>query len=213
MKTKSMVPTGTVSTPLSTRDRILHAAIDLFMERGFAETTTLDIASRARVSKRELYKLVGNKNEMLAICIARRGERMRLPEGFPTPSETPSLEAVLRTYGATLLREITDPAVLEVFRIGIAEAKRSPAIARTLNERGRGPARGALEALLKSARDAKVLVDEDLSTMMSRYRGMLWGDRLVWILLGITAPPNAKEIKQQAEEVARLFLRLYGRKD
>ncbi|HEY4834688.1 MAG TPA: TetR family transcriptional regulator, partial [Bradyrhizobium sp.] len=37
------------------RTRILDAAFSAFMESGYAETSTLEIATRARVSKRELY--------------------------------------------------------------------------------------------------------------------------------------------------------------
>jgi len=33
------------------------------MKSGYATTSTLEIATRARVSKRELYALVGNKQE------------------------------------------------------------------------------------------------------------------------------------------------------
>ena len=200
-----------MSSPPSARDRILHAAMELFVERGFAETTTLEIATRARVSKRELYALVGSKDAMLAICIARRGDRMRLPEGFPEPTDKASFEAALRRYGETMLREITDLAVLEVFRLGIAEAKRSPAIARSLHERGRGPARAALEALLKSARAAKLLADGNIEEMMLHYRGLLWGDTMVWILLGLDKAPRPKEIERRAEKAARLFLEVYGR--
>lgn len=211
MKTKRTVPTGTMSTPLSARDRILHAAMELFVERGFAETTTLEIATRARVSKRELYALVGNKDEILAICIARRGDRMRLPEGFPEPTDKASLEAALRRYGETMLREITDPAVLEVFRLGIAEAKRSPAIAHSLHERGRGPARAALEALLKSARAARLLADGNMDEMLHDFGALLWGNTMVWILLGLEKAPGPKEIERRAERAARRFLELYGR--
>jgi AcrR family transcriptional regulator len=44
----------------------LRAAMETFREHGFAAATTLEIATRARVSKRELYALVGNKEQMLA---------------------------------------------------------------------------------------------------------------------------------------------------
>jgi AcrR family transcriptional regulator len=40
------------------RERILEAAFRAFMESGYATTSTLEIATRARVSKRELYALV-----------------------------------------------------------------------------------------------------------------------------------------------------------
>jgi AcrR family transcriptional regulator len=44
------------------RARILDAAFAAFMKSGYAATSTLEIATRARVSKRELYALVGNKH-------------------------------------------------------------------------------------------------------------------------------------------------------
>jgi AcrR family transcriptional regulator len=37
--------------------RILEAAFTLFREHGFSSTSMLDIATRARVSKRDLYAL------------------------------------------------------------------------------------------------------------------------------------------------------------
>jgi AcrR family transcriptional regulator len=186
--------------------------MQLFMERGFAETTTLEIATRARVSKRELYALVGNKDEMLAICIARRGSRMRLPEGFKEPADRASLEGALRKYGATMLRELLDPDVVEVFRLAIAEAKRSPSIAKSLSEGGRGPARAALERLLQSARAAKLLGDADMADMVRHFDGLLgWTTFMVWVLVGLEKPPTAKEIDRRAEEAAAMFLQVHGR--
>ena len=211
MRTKPKVPTGTMSSP-PPRERILAAAMEAFMEHGFADATTLDIATRARVSKRELYALVGNKEEMLAACVAERGRRMRLPEGSPAPGDRASLESALREYARTILRELLDPAVLAVFRLGIAEAKRSPAIARSIHERGRGPSRAALATLLRSARAASLLADGDIEEMMSRFHALLWGDLLVWILLGIEKAPSAREMDRRAGEVAALFLSIHGRK-
>ena len=57
------------------RERILEAAFAAFMKSGYAAASTLEIATRARVSKRELYAFVGNKHEMLIACISRRAER------------------------------------------------------------------------------------------------------------------------------------------
>ena len=47
------------------RERILDAAFTAFMKSGYAAASMLEIATRASVSKRELYALVGNKQEML----------------------------------------------------------------------------------------------------------------------------------------------------
>ena len=64
------------SAPLPARERILHAAMESFMELGYTEASTLKIATRAQVSKRELYALFGSKQAMLAACIADRAGRM-----------------------------------------------------------------------------------------------------------------------------------------
>ena len=211
MGTKHTVPTGTMSSDSSARERILAAAVHLFMERGFADTTTLEIATRARVSKRELYALVGNKEAMLAACIAERGNRMRLPEGYPKPTNRATLRAALRQYAATMLREIVDPDVMEVLRLGIAEARRSPGIARSIAAMGRGPARAALEALLRPAKESGLLKAGDLDEMLGQFHGLLWGDRLVWILLGLEKGPSPREIDRRAEQVTSMFLAIHGR--
>jgi len=199
-----------MSSPDAKRERILAAAWHFFMEHGFADTTTLQIATRAKVSKRELYALVGNKEAMLAAAIAERGARMRLPEGFPAPVDRASLRVALRKFGATMLAEITDPDVVEVFRLGIAEAKRSPGIAKSLQARGREPARAALGALLRSARAARLLQDADVGEMTSRFNALLWGD-VVWLLLGLEKAPVGKEIERRAEAATASFLALYGK--
>src|SRR5690348_12260767 len=119
------------------RERILEAAFTAFMKSGYATTSTLEIATRARVSKRELYALVGNKQQMLIACIRRRAKRLDVPADLPVARDRATLEPVLASLGAKLLREISDPTVIAVFRLAIAEAVQAPEVARTLNSIGR----------------------------------------------------------------------------
>src|SRR4030088_2013927 len=84
----------------SARARILDAAFSAFMESGFAETSTLEIATRARVSKRELYALVGSKQEMLMACIGERAKRLQVPTDLPELYARESLARGLATFGA-----------------------------------------------------------------------------------------------------------------
>ena len=77
------------------RERILDAAFAAFMERGYAATSTLEIATRARVSKRELYALVGNKQEVLVACINERAKRMQVPADLPVPHDRETLALLL----------------------------------------------------------------------------------------------------------------------
>src|SRR5690348_7038045 len=92
-----------VETPA--RQRILSAAFAAFTEQGYAETSTLEIATRARVSKRELYALVGSKQDILAACINERAQRLRPPADLPELRDRAGLAQGLALFGARLLGE------------------------------------------------------------------------------------------------------------
>src|SRR6185312_17489201 len=91
------------------RGRILEAVFNAFTNNGYAATSTLEIATRARVSKRELYALVGNKQAMLVACISERATRLRAPADLPVPHDRETLAQILIAFGTQLVREITDP--------------------------------------------------------------------------------------------------------
>src|ERR1700757_2009014 len=125
------------------RERILAAAFAAFMKSGYAATSTLEIATRARVSKRELYALVGNKQEMLIACISERAKRFDVPADLPVLRDRETLEQVLASFGTKLVREISDPKVIAVFRLAIAEAVQAPEVPHVLNSIGREASRAA----------------------------------------------------------------------
>src|SRR5262249_38788095 len=133
------------------RARILDAAFAAFMKNGYAATSTLEIATRARVSKRELYTQVGNKQKMLIACISRRARRLQAPADLPVPQDRETLAHVLSSLGAQLLREISDPAVVGVFRLAIGEAAHAPEVARALDSIGRESSRSALRSIMAQA--------------------------------------------------------------
>src|SRR5580704_9013106 len=110
------------------RERILEAAFAAFRKSGYATASTLEIASRARVSKRELYALVGNKQEMLIACISERAKRFGVPADLPVLRDRETLEQVLASFGTKLVREVSDPTVIAVFRLAIAEAVQAPEV-------------------------------------------------------------------------------------
>ena len=213
-----MVDTSSTSKPLPeeadqnpVRRRILGAAFSVFMERGFAETSTLEIATRAKVSKRELYTLVGNKQEMLVACISERAKRLRLPEDMPPVRDRKTLARVLVSFGAQLLREVSDPTVVGVFRLAIAEAERTPKVARALHTIGRETSSAALREMLTRARSSELL-DGDPAEMAEHFTALLWGNLMVGLLLRVADAPNANEIERRAREATTAFLRLYPQK-
>src|SRR5512140_2084584 len=194
------------------RQRILDAAFSAFMERGFAETSTLEIATRARVSKRELYTLVGSKQEMLAACIGERARRLQMPAGLPEMHDRETLARTLETLGTRLLREISDPTVIAVFRLAIAEAARAPEVAQALNTLGVEPSRTALRELMNRARSAGLLNGEP-AEMAEQFVGLLWGNLMTALLLRTAERPTPREIEHRAKAAAAGLLQLYAKPD
>jgi len=190
------------------RRRILDAAFSAFMEKGYAATSTLEIATRARVSKRELYALVGNKQDMLVACIAARAERLRVPADLPEPRDRTTLARVLENLGARLLREVSDPTVIAVFRLAIAEAVRAPEIARALDAIGNETSRAALREIMTRARSAG-LVSGNPAIMAEHFAGLLWRNLMLGLLLRIAERPTPHEIARRARDATAAFLSLY----
>ena len=190
------------------RDRILDAAFEAFMERGYAATSTLEIATRARVSKRELYALVGNKQKMLIAAIGERATRLQAPADMPMLRDRATLARVLTAFGTQLVREVSDPAVVAVFRLAIAEAVQAPEVARTVDSLGRETSRAALRHIMTRARAAG-LIDGRPADLSEQFAGLLWRDLMISLLLGVAERPNARAIEARARDAAAAFLRLY----
>src|SRR3989475_6273735 len=190
------------------RERILEAAFAAFMKSGYATASTLEIATRARVSKRELYALVGNKQEMLIACISERAKRFDVPADLPVLRDREPLEPVLASFGTKLVREISDPTVIAVFRLAIAEAIQAPEVARALNSIGREASRAALRKIMAEAQASGLLAGRP-AELAEQFAGLLWRDLMVSLLLGVAERPNPREIAGRARDAAAAFLLLH----
>jgi AcrR family transcriptional regulator len=190
------------------RKRILGAALSAFMEGGYAQTSTLEIATRARVSKRELYSLFGNKEAMLVACITERAQRLKAPADLPELRDRELLAKVLIAFGTKLLTETTDPVVVAVFRLAISETVHAPKVAQALDSLARRPTRDSLQEIMANAKSAGLFLG-DPAAMTEKFLGLLWGDLMTGLLLQVVNRPSAGEIARRAREAAIALLHLY----
>jgi AcrR family transcriptional regulator len=191
------------------QERILGAAFEAFAEDGYAGTSTLDIATRARVSKRDLYANFGSKHAVLVACIKRRADRMRLRPGLPSPRSRPMLASTLTVFATNLLLDTSDPTVVATFRLAIAEAVRSPEIAEALDQAGRDATRRALAELLASAQAIGLIGPADPMEMAMQYLGLVWEGLMVGLLLGVEPPPGPAQAERRAARATAAFMQLY----
>lgn len=190
------------------RGRILQAAFTAFKENGYAVTSTLEIATRARVSKRELYALVGNKEEMLIACVTRRAEQLRASPELPVPRDRHTLEQVLVAIGTQQLRVGSDPTVVAVFRLAIGEAVHAPEVAQILSSIAIAAARGSLREFMTRALESKLL-EGRAAELTEEFQALLWGNLRVDLWLGVAKQPGEAEIALRARDAAAAFLSLH----
>lgn len=199
---------GEADSQPTVRERILQAAFTAFRQNGYAATSTLEIATRARVSKRELYALVGNKQAMLSACITERVRRFPLATDLTVPRDRETLQRALVSFGTTYLREITDPTVVGVYRLAIAEAVHAPEVAQALNSIGRETTRAVLGDIMAQSRSHGVLTG-DPAELVEQFGALLVGSLLIDLLLGVAKRPSSRDIAKRAHDAAGAFLQLH----
>jgi AcrR family transcriptional regulator len=205
---KSVIPDrSSENSPM--QERILGAAFRAFTEDGYAETSTLDIAKRAKISKRDLYANFGSKHAVLVACIKSRADRMRMPPDLPAPRTREMLAATLTTFATNLVREVSHPSVIAAFRLAIAEATRSPEIAQALDVAGRDATREALTELLANAQSIGLIGPGEPLEMATQYLGLLWENLMVGLLLGVAATPEPAEAERRATRATAAFMQLH----
>jgi AcrR family transcriptional regulator len=194
----------------SIRQRVLKAAFSLFVEQGFSSTSMLDIVTRARVSKRDLYALFNNKHAVLAAGISERAQQMRQPldTTTPVPQTGDALAALLVEFGVSIFKTVCHPEVLAVFRLAIAESDSAPEIARTLYKSGREANQKALADLVRKAQARELVRAGDPGALAARYLAVLWGDLMIQLLMRVREAPNEREIEVRARAATETLMAL-----
>jgi AcrR family transcriptional regulator len=191
------------------RGRIMGAAFRLLTERGYAGTNTLEIARRAKVSKRELYALFGSKRGIILHMVAMGAARMQLPLRVPEWHGKDEFAATLVRYGTTALREISAPHVMAMYRLAITDAEHSTEIAQALDTAGRQATRALIVEMMRRAQADRLLGSGDPAEMAAHYGALLWGDLLVRMLLRVLKPLTEGEAETRARWATSALLKLH----
>jgi hypothetical protein len=91
--------------------------------------------------------------------------------------------------------------------LAIAEAERSPEVARAIDD-GRKSARRTVSGLIAHAQSMGYLAAGDPSTMADRFLALLREDIMMGLLLGVATPPGRAKIEARAANATRAFLEI-----
>lgn len=112
----------------SKRQKILKAAIELFLSEGYAATSMNRVASLSGVTKQTIYSHFQDKEGLFAalieeLTLKRFGDRF---DGKPLSGEP---EAVLRSFAEVMIKLQKDKQFISLYRTIIAESARFPELA------------------------------------------------------------------------------------
>jgi AcrR family transcriptional regulator len=128
--------------------RILNAAQQLFLERGFHSTSIDEIAETAPASKPTIYAHFPGKEALFTAVVSRTINGFTDFEGFTPQGRT--IQDKLANLGMEIVeRFIVD--TLDLTRATIAEARRFPVLSRNVHDAARDRAAGAVSQLLNEA--------------------------------------------------------------
>ena len=191
------------------RRAMLIAAVNVLMEQGYSRASTLEIATRARVSKRELYAEFGSKRGILEALIASSAQHMQVLLEPAEIGDRHALAAALTAYGVSALTTLTNPYVIALYRLAIAEAPADSELGSILDASGRQPNRQALVEIVRRGQAAGFLGAGEPDRIGQQFFSLLMGDLMVWQLLGVGEAPDAREITDRAEAATRAVLALH----
>ena len=85
----------------NTRGRLQRAALDLYRERGFEQTTVAEIAGRAGLTERTFFRHFADKREVL-FAGSESLQELLVAHVVGAPDATPPMDAIARALEATV---------------------------------------------------------------------------------------------------------------
>ena len=192
---------------------ILQAAQAVFLAKGYGGTTMDAVAALAAVSKQTVYKHFSDKQRLFTAIVTGEiaAAETRTHDMVEALGDTDDLAGDLGRFARQHIVEVTQPHLLRLRRMVIAEADRFPDLARTWYTEGPERAHTTLARQLEAlARRGLLTIDDPL----------LAAQHLNWLIVAI--PLNKalyhggdttftrRELHRYADSGARVFLAAYA---
>jgi AcrR family transcriptional regulator len=194
-------------------DAIVAAATTEFLDRGFDRTTMDEIAVTAAVSKQTVYAHFTSKEALfLEVIRAATGAGTdKVQSGVDFDAATLDPERTLLDFAERQLRVVSDPRLLKLRRLVVAEVPRFPELGQALHAAGPARAIEGLQRLLTRFRDEGLLTIADPASDAALFNWLLMGEPLNNAsLFGDASYPGGAAIKAHARKVVQLFIAARG---
>lgn len=187
-------------------ERLLAAAREMFLEKGYAATSMDQVAKAARASKTTLYTRFPSKEELFAAVIRRECEVWGATFPADAFDHIPFEEALL-TIGRRMVGLLWSDAALHIHQVVQGEAMRQPAVAKAFHDNGPAPTLAAVAGFFARARDTGRWDIPDPEFAAEQFMAALEGGAHCQLSMGLCGIPSDEERERHVTRVVALFLR------
>ena len=191
-------------------EELLNVALDIFLERGFEQTTMEEIATHVGMSKRTVYARYEDKGALFKAAVRRAIERFTVPREVVEAVATDDLEETLLAIARLRIANLVRPVATKLQRILTAQSYRFPELFNAAFEEGTGPTVSFLCALfVRYSKLGKISVAEP-QRAATAFLSLVVGGPARVIVSGNKL--DATEVETHIRFAVDLFLRGVGRR-
>jgi len=144
-------------------EELLTIALDIFLERGFEQTTMEEIAMQVGMSKRTVYARYEDKGALFKAAVRRAIKEYTVPRDALEAVATDDLEETLAAIARVRIANLARPVATKLQRILSAQSYRFPELFNAAFEEGAGPTVSFLSDLfVRYSTQGKINVTEPL---------------------------------------------------
>lgn len=182
--------------------KLIAAAEDIFLAKGYHTATMSDVAKAAGMSKKTVYQLIESKGELFAVLLAHHQSLLSFPENQPGWSIHEILTANLCCLGNFLLSK----EQIAIVRLIMAEYTHSPDLGRLFHKKRVQKARSRLEICLSEIAADKGCALCNVREMSAMLFGMALGEFLLGALIGFRNLPSKSQLETRVRNAVEIFL-------
>jgi TetR/AcrR family transcriptional regulator, mexJK operon transcriptional repressor len=192
------------------RERILAAAREHFLARGYGATSIDEIVATAGGSKATVYAAFGGKDGLFHALIGEITTSIRNQStNHFIDDQLPPREG-LTQIGTAAIALILSPHLVDLFRLAVGEAARFPELGRAFWRSGPVSTGAAVADYLSKQAQCGALRIEDANEASDVFFSILVDRRVTALALGATEFPSPAEAQRHVQRAVELFMRMFG---
>lgn len=185
--------------------QIEEAAYALIREKGYASTSMLNIAKRAKASNETLYNWYGDKLGLFTAMVGSNATRVRSTLLKALRDDEDPMQSLER-FGPVLLEMLTGPRAVALNQAAAADA--TGQLGQALGKAGRDTVAPLIGKVLDKARHSGALQFDDLQDTTNLYLGLLIGDLQLRCVTGQIEAPGPVQRNARAHRAVSNLRRI-----